>query len=349
MPSTVHKKTLICSVDNAIKKSKVTGKLDLCNLTNYMILINASDLVKDITNREDIYDKIQDKIQDTQYTSPDITKDIKPTLPDYPYVVNPSTGDPEPTGGSGSGPITNISIASDFTVSNIVQENIFGVGNFYDTYVFSISDFEAAYSDNNNNDFHAIRIYRGDLDGMTLKVVNTPTTGNVFGENDSWITILKADIPKWRLFSTSTSIYSHNITYRFVDLVGTTFIESNTATLTVNRTGGENQPPTIGDNTQIVDNRAVTTFTLAMFTTQLAPPYNDPEGDLIDAIRIDEISTANQGVFKLNGITITEGQIITREDLNAGLFTHEAANVDTISSDVFSFSARDEGSQIWVS
>ena len=86
-----------------------------------------------------------------------------------------------------------------------------------------------------------------------------------------------------------------------------------------------------------------------MFTSSLTPPYNDPEGDLIDAIRIDEISTANLGQFLYNNIPVTAGQIITREDIAAGLFTHVAANQDDIYGDVFDFSARDEGSQQWVS
>ena len=232
--------------------------------------------------------------------------------------------------------------------SNIVQENIFGVGNLYDTYKFTIADFENAYSDNNNGDFYSIRIDRSDLDGLTLKRQDSPSTGNIFGENSSSINILKADIPKWSLLSTSNAQYIHSISFKIIDYVNGVFIESNTATLTVNRTSSQNQPATIGDITISVGNRAVTVFTLAMFTSQLTPPYNDPENDLIDAIRIDEISTANKGTFYLNGVPIVENQIITREDIVAGLFTHESANQNDIWSDAFEWSARDEGSKIWI-
>ena len=85
-----------------------------------------------------------------------------------------------------------------------------------------------------------------------------------------------------------------------------------------------------------------------MFTSLLTPPYNDPESDLIDAIRIDEISTANTGEYLYNDVAISEGQIITREDLVANLFKHVGPDTSSLSSDVINFSARDEGSQIWV-
>lgn len=126
-------------------------------------------------------------------------------------------------------------------------------------------------------------------------------------------------------------------------------LESNSASMVINSADATNLPPVVGDNTVYSSNRIITVLTLEMFTSQLAPPYNDPEGDLIDAIRIDEVSQANQGVYALNGVPVIEGDIITREDLSAGLFTHEGADVDTVSSDTLSFSARDEGSLIWVS
>jgi hypothetical protein len=109
-----------------------------------------------------------------------------------------------------------------------------------------------------------------------------------------------------------------------------------------------NNPPTIGDNTILVENNVVTVLTLDMFTTNTIGPYSDPEGDLIDAIRIDRIHGTNQGTFYVDGIEITKGQIITREQIDAGKFTHTGADIDTVASDGFEFSARDEGSQIWV-
>lgn len=106
----------------------------------------------------------------------------------------------------------------------------------------------------------------------------------------------------------------------------------------------ENEPATIDDKSIEVNNNVTTTLTLAMFTSV----YSDPEGDLIDAIRIDDIHSTNQGTFYVGGIEVVEGQIITREQLIADDFTHVGPDIQTIATDSFIFSARDEGSGIWV-
>jgi hypothetical protein len=107
-----------------------------------------------------------------------------------------------------------------------------------------------------------------------------------------------------------------------------------------------NDPPTIDDNTISVDNNVTTVLTLEMFTTDAN--YSDPEGDLLDAIRVDKIYSNNLGVFYVNDVQIVEGQIISRELIDAGSFTHVGANVQTIQKDGFEFSVRDEGSGTWV-
>ena len=348
-----YKQIVVCSARNLVNKSKIIGKLDMCSLNYYLTMLELLDFVRNNgeVNRSE-FNRIQDIVARIPYTTNDVTSDIKAILPDKPYTVDPEgntdTGD---TGGSGQ-PGTIVVTASNFTVTgaSLVQETLFGVGDPLETYRLNEADFLAAYSDNNDGTFSAVTIDRTDLDGLSIKFSTSATTGNVFGENSSSITIQRQDLANWALYvRASTTDLVNTITYNFVDIVDGQSVSSNTATLTINRTASANQPATIGDNTIGVDNRAVTVLTLAMFTTQLTPPYNDPEGDLIDAIRLDEISTANQGTFLVSGIAVTEGQIITRETIDAGLFTHEAANVDAISSDVFSFSARDEGSQIWVS
>lgn len=108
----------------------------------------------------------------------------------------------------------------------------------------------------------------------------------------------------------------------------------------------ENLPPTIDDNTITVNNNTTTILDLSMFTT--GAQYSDPEGDVLNAIRIDKIYSNNLGIFYVDGIELTEGQIITREQLNANSFTHVGGEITTIQKDGFEFSVRDEGSLIWV-
>ncbi len=349
MASTKSQKVLICSVDRLIGKSKITNQLNLYTLNKYRGLVKQLDNVRNISRREDIFKQIQACLTDLQYGSSDITTSVMARLPDFPYRTD-SNGDPQPVTGGGN-TNTPIVTAVNLTIPNssLIQETLFGSGDPVDTYILDVSDFLTAYSDNNDGTFYGIAIETNDLDGLGIKFSTSSTTGQLLGENNSQLQIQRDSFPQWALYVLpTTTTFTHTLTYSFIDLVNSQFIFSNTAQLTIDRTLSANQPATLGDNTIIVGNRAVTTLTLAMFTTQLSPPYNDPENDLIDAIRLDEISTANQGVFRVNGINVVEGQIITRETIDAGQFTHEAPNVDSISSDVFSFSARDEGSQIWV-
>lgn len=350
MATNFQKRVIICSTTNAIKKAKIYGKLDLCSVGKYQLLADQLEYNKNITGRENIFDNLQDIINDVQYSSDDISNDVRAVLPDTPYYHNENGELVTDNGVAGGGSGNNIAASSDFTVTDITSETLFGVGDEFDMYIFKIADFENAYSDNNDGDFYAIKIYRNDLDGMSLRYKTGSTTGNWFGENNSSITILKSQIPNWSLYANPSSTnFIHDIQYSIIDLVGNTQVESNISTLTVDRVAfSGNQPATIGDNTESTSNRSVKTLTLAMFTTNLTPPYNDPDGDLIDAIRLDEISTANKGKFYLNGNEVVVNQIITREDINAGLFTYESPNQDDIWADAFNFSARDEGTLQWV-
>lgn len=222
-------------------------------------------------------------------------------------------------------------------------------GILYDSYDFLLTDI--LYSDNNNNEYSMLSIDRSDLkDGLIKVYFDNINDYEIYDESNSWLTLSKNDISKITYFTSSDNTFSHPLNVRVYTDYNGELITSNTATFNIDRSqnGTGNLSPTIGDNAILSNNRVETILTLDMFTTGLTPPYNDPEGDLIDAIRIDEISTANVGTFYLNNEAIVTNQIITREDLAAGLFTHRGADINTIQSDAFNFSARDEGSQIWI-
>jgi hypothetical protein len=128
-------------------------------------------------------------------------------------------------------------------------------------------------------------------------------------------------------------------------------LESNIATVTVNvdALGVTNEPATVGDRAQYSVNRATTVFTVEDFTANAIAPYFDPEGNDLDAIRIDEISDANTGVYYFFENPVVAGQVITNAQLAAGSFYHVAADQNEISTDTFEASVRDTGSMIWVS
>jgi len=110
----------------------------------------------------------------------------------------------------------------------------------------------------------------------------------------------------------------------------------------------ENVSPVIGDRAQYAENRTVTVFSVADFTTKTIAPYFDPEANDLDAIRIDEISTANTGVFYYLGVPVIIGQVITNSEIASGAFYHEGPDSNSITTDTFEASVRDTGSMIWV-
>jgi hypothetical protein len=127
-------------------------------------------------------------------------------------------------------------------------------------------------------------------------------------------------------------------------------VESATVTynVTVEILAGTNQSTTVGDRAQYSGNRATTVFSSADFTTEPIAPYFDPEGNDLDAIRINEVSSANTGKYYFFDSEIIAGQIITNAQLSAGAFYHVSADQNALSSDTFRASVRDTGSMIWV-
>lgn len=120
-------------------------------------------------------------------------------------------------------------------------------------------------------------------------------------------------------------------------------------TITVNILEESNQPPNnIGWVLLNIQNAASHTFTLANFTTETTPPYSDPEGDPLAAIKIMELPA--QGSLELNGVAVTAGQEITSADLSGSLLVYISDQANTDGYLVFlSYSASDTGSNEFTS
>lgn len=317
---------IISSAAKAYTKATKTGTLNMGILALYNMLAYYAEFTRGKAEYNQEYAFLLDKMNTLKYQNPDILCNYKQQAVTIPTSAVPNTA---PT----------------------VDDNIIDIGES-SFYRFKVADFTVNYADAEQDDYKYLIVYPITAINGILSITSTgdspitqPTIFNIEGQAFSY----EINLYYTR---TNTAAFALNDIFNFrVSDDPTNYLYSTTAFMDVYATLAENddnQPPTIGDNTIYVDNRATTILTLEMFTSQLTPPYNDPEADLIDAIRIDEISTANTGIFYLNGVQILEGDIITREDLAANLFTHEGPNQDSINSDVFNFSARDEGSQIWV-
>jgi hypothetical protein len=110
----------------------------------------------------------------------------------------------------------------------------------------------------------------------------------------------------------------------------------------------ENQPPTMGDLNIYVSGGTTRVITYEDFRDEATPPYNDPENDLMDAIRIDDIDSNNKGTYYLNGVPVSVGMIITREQLINNELTHKGLTATDYITDSLTFSVRDEGNGNWV-
>tara|TARA_R110000822_G_scaffold227017_1_gene359635 strand:+ start:8974 stop:9930 length:957 start_codon:yes stop_codon:yes gene_type:complete len=150
----------------------------------------------------------------------------------------------------------------------------------------------------------------------------------------------------------SNTAYGTSFNFSITDSNCQVPMESNVVSMTVTVEdiviAPGNEPAVIGDRAQYAGNRVVTVFSVADFTTQTIAPYFDPEANDLDAIRIDEVSTANTGVFYYLGSPVIVGQIITNAEVASGAFYHEGPDANSISTDTFEASVRDTGSMIWV-
>jgi hypothetical protein len=110
----------------------------------------------------------------------------------------------------------------------------------------------------------------------------------------------------------------------------------------------ENQAPTMGDLDIYVAGGVTRVITYEDFRDEANPPYNDPENDLIDAIRIDDIDANNKGTYYFNGSPLAIGMVITREQLINNELTHKGLSSTDYITDSLTFSIRDEGNGKWV-
>jgi len=102
----------------------------------------------------------------------------------------------------------------------------------------------------------------------------------------------------------------------------------------------------LGDRTISLDNRETFTYTVNDFTVLLVPEYLDPEGDPLDAIRVDSLPST--GTLLYNGNAATIGQVVTVADLAADKLTYVSPDSNTSAATEFDFSARDTGSLTWI-
>lgn len=209
------------------------------------------------------------------------------------------------------------------------------------TYTFVLADFATGFTD-------------ADGDSPALITIKTlPANGTLAYDGVAVTAPYSFLDPSLLVYTRDSDVaYGTSFNYSITDSNGQIPMESNTVSMTVTVedivTVPGNEPAVIGDRAQYSGNRVVTVMSVADFTTQTIAPYFDPEANDLDAIRIDEISTANTGVYYYLGSPVATGQIITNAELSVGAFYHEGPDSNSITTDSFNASVRDTGSMIWV-
>ena len=236
---------------------------------------------------------------------------------------------PEDSGG-GSTPAVSTNNAPTISGSSITVP-----GQTFSSFV--IADFTTDFADVDGDSFGNVIIKTLPANG-TLTYNLLPVTVNQ--------TIAKSSIGSLIYTRSVDTAYGTSFTFAIFD-DNQNPAQSSAVAMTVT-VEAVNAVAVIGDNTIYPANRVETILTLAMFTTDTTLAYSDAEGDLLDAIRIVEISLENQGIYYIEGVAISVGDVITREQMNAGNFKHVGPDSNSISSDVFEFEGRDEGSLTWV-
>jgi hypothetical protein len=101
-------------------------------------------------------------------------------------------------------------------------------------------------------------------------------------------------------------------------------------------------PSQVGDGSQDLTLGSTFVFTRASLTTQLNPPYEDPEGDIASKLLVEKVPIF--GLLKLNGVTVVNGQEIDFTDIDSSLLVYESEEFPTNEIEGFQFKISDTGS-----
>ena len=208
-----------------------------------------------------------------------------------------------------------------------------------ETFTFSFSDLFSGYSDDSS----------GTLSSFAVKTLPSNGTLTYDGQAVS-VNTLMYDATKLVYARNSDQDYTTSFTYSAYDDDNQLKLESNTANcnITVQEIVVVNAPATVGNTNIYADNRETTVLYSSVFTSQAVAPYDDPEGDELNAIKILSISSVNGGTYFYYGDPVAVGQIIYKAELDSGAFYHVAPDSNAIKTDTISVAIRDSGSMIWV-
>lgn len=204
-----------------------------------------------------------------------------------------------------------------------------------DRYDFKREDFTNDYFDLENDSPYIIRI------------LNLPNYGLLIYENKPIKINFEfdiANIDNFKYIRISNQAFSEDINFQISDN-NPNKLFSEMATFTINTNAYVNLPPDqLGDNEVTIVNGGVYVFTVESLTSNLVPPYEDPENDPPYKLKVLSLP-AEGGKLTLDGVDVVLNQEIFFSDIADGLFVYTPPPVTIAVEDPFDFTVSDTGSQ----
>jgi len=214
--------------------------------------------------------------------------------------------------------------------------------SFNELYVFTLANFTTEtsppYGDPENDDFASIKITSLPVQGVLSLNNVTCSVGDEITSTD-----LNSGLFKYQADGTDINGYtSGEMEFTVADIGSNSFTTSpNNVTFEVDSNINE-APSSIGDGEADVVVGQSILITTAMLTSDLNPPYSDPEGDNPSMLLV--ITVPKYGNLELDGVIVIDDQEISFDDIDSGKLFY--VNREFPSGDIegFDFKISDEGS-----
>lgn len=213
-------------------------------------------------------------------------------------------------------------------------------------YTFSVGDFTTlttpSYSHPNNSP------------ASYIKIISLPSSGVLeLNQNQAGL-LQEGDVIPVGDISSGNFVYDpddlveteNNVSFQFdvADSESNSLSGLSAGVMSVITSEKENEKPSqVGDNFISIDSEESYVFTADDFTTGTTPPYLDPEGD--DAYKLKITSLPAQGTLSHNNSNVNVNQEILFTEIESGLLSYSAPNLQALTSFTFDFEVSDIGSK----
>ena len=214
--------------------------------------------------------------------------------------------------------------------------------SFNELYVFTLANFTTEtsppYGDPENDDFASIKITSLPAQGV-LSLNNVAClVGDEITSTD-----LNSGLFKYQADGADINGYtSGEMEFTVADIGSNSFTTSpSNVTFEVDSNINE-APSSIGDGEADVVVGQSILMTTAMLTSDLNPPYSDPEGDNPSMLLV--ITVPEYGNLELDGVIVIDDQEISFDDINSGKLFYVNREFPSGNVEGFDFKISDEGS-----